>query len=462
METYILKTILCSSIFIGLYFFFLEKEKMHRFNRFFLLSTILFSLIIPLLSINYGVVNSEINGNLLAGKETFSINETQNMHSIFSIENILIATYFIVSAILLLRFSWNLISINREIKRGEKQIINGKIIILKTEPTTPHSFLKYIFLNKADFKNGKIDPKIIVHESAHIQQFHSFDILLIEFLLVAFWFNPAFYFYKKAILTNHEFLADEEVLKNNPDFYGYKKLLLNELATEKLIFSNQFNLNNTKKRFIMMTKKPTSVSKLKKYLILPVSAILFFTFVEKIPAQKSVESSATKPVEKFDSAVPESREIQTTHERKTVETVESNKKSAVTIPIQTDTIKKKTKIVKKEEKSLIPTTSIAESYETKPLFPDGTNAFRMIINKNFDTSIFSDIQGLIKTEVTLTIDDSGNVTNITAEGNNEIFNKEAKRTFAESTKDVKFIPATKDGKNVASSFKMPLTMVFSK
>ena len=195
METYILKTILCSSIFIGLYFFFLEKEKMHRFNRFFLLSTILFSLIIPLLSINYGVVNSEINGNLLAGKETFSINETQNMHSIFSIENILIATYFIVSAILLLRFSWNLISINREIKRGEKQIINGKIIILKTEPTTPHSFLKYIFLNKADFKNGKIDPKIIVHESAHIQQFHSFDILLIEFLLVAFWFNPAFYFY---------------------------------------------------------------------------------------------------------------------------------------------------------------------------------------------------------------------------------------------------------------------------
>ena len=47
METYIYKMIALSAIFILLYFVFLEKEKNHRFKRFYLLSSALFSVLVP-------------------------------------------------------------------------------------------------------------------------------------------------------------------------------------------------------------------------------------------------------------------------------------------------------------------------------------------------------------------------------------------------------------------------------
>ena len=62
----------------------------------------------------------------------------------------------------------------------------------------------------------------------------------------------------------------------------------------------------------------------------------------------------------------------------------------------------------------------------------------------------------------VTIDDFGKVTNVAAEGTNEKFNAEAKRSVQEASKGIIWIPATKDGKNVASVFKLPLTMMFEK
>src|ERR1035437_7896443 len=43
MITYIIKTLLCAAILFLIYFLFLEREKMYRFNRFYLLFSILFS-----------------------------------------------------------------------------------------------------------------------------------------------------------------------------------------------------------------------------------------------------------------------------------------------------------------------------------------------------------------------------------------------------------------------------------
>ena len=47
MITYILKVILCSGMLFLFYKVFLENEKMHRFNRFYLLISIAFSFIVP-------------------------------------------------------------------------------------------------------------------------------------------------------------------------------------------------------------------------------------------------------------------------------------------------------------------------------------------------------------------------------------------------------------------------------
>ncbi|MDB5210298.1 MAG: hypothetical protein JWQ30_1125, partial [Sediminibacterium sp.] len=50
MILYILKSILCLAILLLVYLLFLEKEKMHRFNRWYLLGSIVFACIVPLIS----------------------------------------------------------------------------------------------------------------------------------------------------------------------------------------------------------------------------------------------------------------------------------------------------------------------------------------------------------------------------------------------------------------------------
>lgn len=165
-----------------------------------------------------------------------------------------------------------------------------------------------MYFSKKYIVDNKIDDRIFLHEKCHIEERHSTDILFIEFLKIFSWFNPALFFFKKAMITNHEFLADEYVLQNNYDVSTYQHLILNEIKiSQNFNLTHQFDFNNTKKRFIMMTTKNSQFTWLKKYTLLPVLSILFVLFTKKVNAQ--IESStAAEPVhlqnEKQDVAVP--------------------------------------------------------------------------------------------------------------------------------------------------------------
>jgi hypothetical protein len=65
MLAIILKIILCSSIFIGIYYLFLEREKMYRFNRFYLLFSLIFSYVIPFISITIQLPEPENKSQIL-------------------------------------------------------------------------------------------------------------------------------------------------------------------------------------------------------------------------------------------------------------------------------------------------------------------------------------------------------------------------------------------------------------
>ena len=131
---------------------------------------------------------------------------------------------------------------------------NAKLVLLK-EKVLPHTFLNYIFINEIDYNNRKIEEELFSHELTHVTQKHTFDILFIEILKTIFWFNPIFIFYKKAIQLNHEFLADEKVVKLYNNIPFYQNLFLSK-ANENQPFYLASNLNYllTKKRLIMMTK----------------------------------------------------------------------------------------------------------------------------------------------------------------------------------------------------------------
>lgn len=450
METYIYKMIALSAVFILLYFVFLEKEKNHHFKRLYLLLSVLFSIFIPLISITYGEIKVEEQA-LVNHQEIIILPETKLAElSVFTIWNILFGIYFLGFIILLLKFSVGIFKLIKEIKTSEKVKQDNITFILKQNKITPYSFWSYIFLNKKDFLEGKIDAKIILHEKAHINQKHSIDVLFIEILLCVFWFNPVFYFYKKAMITNHEFLADEEVLKQNHEVENYQKLILNELISEKILFTHPFNLNNTKKRIVMMTTKITKIAKLKSYLTLPISATLFFAFVEKVPAK-----------------------VEMNDERKSAFIKEKNQEILHAMQLKNDTISPKKKEenktekffkkqVNKLQKTIKNRQEINQSSPpilTPAQFPGGMNALRQKFAENIDTNNFSE-KGTLKGIIWFNVQPDGKTADVFYEFDNKTFQSKAQEAIEKSLKGVTWKPGTLNGKPVASQLKLPITMNF--
>ncbi len=145
--------------------------------------------------------------------------------------------------------------INFKIKSNPIVKYKNANLVLVDEKTLPHTFLNSIFINFDDYNNRNIEDELYTHELVHVTQKHTLDILFIEFLKVIFWFNPLFILYKKAIQLNHEFLADEEIVKTYNNVPFYQNLLLQKSSEQQTIYlASNLNYLVTKKRLIMMTK----------------------------------------------------------------------------------------------------------------------------------------------------------------------------------------------------------------
>ena len=63
---------------------------------------------------------------------------------------------------------------------------------------------------------------IIIHERIHIEQKHSIDVLISKLLCLFLWINPITWLYRKAILENLEFIADNQTAVITNKAYQYQ------------------------------------------------------------------------------------------------------------------------------------------------------------------------------------------------------------------------------------------------
>jgi beta-lactamase regulating signal transducer with metallopeptidase domain len=277
------------------YHVFLEKEKMHLFNRYYLLLSLAFSLIIPLVKIEVAGENLPLKA--YSGLQAIASLSAQRAPIVptaavlpYDMYQVIWWVYASVAILLLYRFAKNLVAIFYKTARQNKVECDGAKLVLMNEPTAPHSFLQYIFVNGQDYTDRKIAKELIMHELAHVRQKHSIDILFMELLLIVFWCNPLLYFYRKAIKLNHEFLADDYAVGTAADAATYQYLLLNTLYARQhspLICTLNYSL--TKKRLMMMTKTSSPVQLwLKKAAMVPLLFSIFLAFSTEMLAQKPV------------------------------------------------------------------------------------------------------------------------------------------------------------------------------
>jgi beta-lactamase regulating signal transducer with metallopeptidase domain len=293
MINYLLKSGILLLVFYAVYKLWLENEKMFRFNRAYLLLSLVFSFVIPLQLISVrpllGNTLSVIQLDGIVIRTSNVVLNRDNSEQI--ITSVLSIIYLIVACLFLVRFIVDLYSFYKKIKSNNRKVLDNVKVVLIEEATLPHSFWKSIFINKEEFETGKIPLELIAHEKAHLQQKHTLDILFIEVLQIVFWFNPLLVLFKKAIKLNHEFLADEAVNKQFDT--AYQKLLLN-FASNKNTIALASNLNYliTKKRLIMMTKKESRFKMIFKVLMVSFVCVMsLFVFSSETIAQKVKDKS---------------------------------------------------------------------------------------------------------------------------------------------------------------------------
>jgi beta-lactamase regulating signal transducer with metallopeptidase domain len=284
MIDFLIKSSISLLALLLFYHLALEKEKMHQFNRFYLLFGIVFSLSLPFITIEI------IEETIAPIQQTYTYVAQENLKATEIKETIdytpiiLWSLYGLITSILLFRYIRNILKIESNIKTNPiVEYKNAKLVLLE-EQTPPHTFLNYIFLNKADYQNRKIDEELYTHELIHVNQKHTFDVLMIETIKTIFWFNPIFIFYKKAIQLNHEFLADEKVVQSHNNVPFYQNLLLSKAnANPTYYLVSNLTYSVTKKRLVMMTKETTlSKSILKKLVLIPfLSGLVFISCVKK-------------------------------------------------------------------------------------------------------------------------------------------------------------------------------------
>ncbi|GAB3935513.1 M56 family metallopeptidase [Mucilaginibacter myungsuensis] len=294
---YMINFVLCSGLLLAVYKLFLQNERMYRFNRFYLLFSLVFSAMVPFVVItteteSIPVVYQEAMRETLtpvftAIPQTVIATQTAQVDTINYGPMLIIGAYLLIAVVLILRFAINLYKIGRQVIDNENVNHQQSQVVLTDAEVTPHSFLKYIFINRIDHETGSVEPEVICHEQAHVRQWHSLDVLLVEVFQALCWFNPFIPLYRKAIQLNHEFLADEAVTNVYDDTPAYQYLLLVRASQPgSLQLSSQFNYQTTKKRLMMMTK--TTSAKMawgKKLMLLPVAALAVILFSEKVQAK---------------------------------------------------------------------------------------------------------------------------------------------------------------------------------
>ncbi|WP_291788286.1 M56 family metallopeptidase [Cecembia sp.] len=336
MTVFLIKSTLALGLLYGMYHFWLSRESIFKFNRVYLLAALVISFALPFIQLpqvipsfqnkttqiwnQWELKQSVEVGEFIANSEAMDLSEKSspivevsqkevNLNS-FSFPKAFGAIYFLGLLLFSFRFLIQLNGLRKLLKNNPQKDKGTYRLVLLEDDVLPFTFFKYLFVSISQYKASAIEPEIWEHESAHIRQGHSWDILLVEVLKCIFWFNPLMILYKKAIQLNHEFLADEHVIKKFENRASYQYLLVNKVSSlfGYSSISSAFNFHVTKRRLMMMGKESNPVKltcvKLGSTIL---TLFLFFTLTSSKVSneQRLFISEDSDGVEKFEKLISE-------------------------------------------------------------------------------------------------------------------------------------------------------------
>lgn len=282
---YILKANLLMIFFGVFYLIFLKRETFYQLNRWYFIGSIIVSVTAPLVTFTKTVLVDPIPVAYFVTDNDSVINEGLEEPSFLeTIDWQQIAVYLIIfiSSVLLIRKIHAVVKLYRSIKKLPN--FGASNIKISASIKTVYSFYRWIVVPENFFK-WQNHQLVLDHERIHLNQKHTFDLILIEIVAAVFWFNPLVKVMQRFINSNLEFIVDQKMIETTESVLYQKNLL--QFQTQQVIqFANSYNASEIKNRILQINaKKSTHMKKLKFLLATPVLVAFFALFQIETVAQ---------------------------------------------------------------------------------------------------------------------------------------------------------------------------------
>lgn len=288
---YLLKVSACTALFFAFYLLVLRKLTFFKINRFYLLGSLVLSLIIPALQFT---IEREVEQSAIIEQPTVlqdvDLGEAAFTTPIvvgagtgdtqiepFNWYGLLPYVYAAIVVGLLAITAWRLFQLYKH-TRTKAHEVNGLKLVAKSVGFTNCSFFNYVFIDQNSLTETELQV-LLRHEEVHARQLHSIDKILLMLAKAVLWFNPIVYLYDKALEQTHEYEADEAT-SLNVGTEQYAHLLL-KLAVSKntMPLIHNFVKSPIKERIKMLfNSKSKNMKKLMYLLALPIGLGLLWGF----------------------------------------------------------------------------------------------------------------------------------------------------------------------------------------
>lgn len=285
---YILKAILVSGILLGYYWIALRNTRFHYYNRFYLVGTVLLSLALPLLDLQWFSISTPDSAPVQQVVQY--IYQTEGViaeNKGLTWDQVLLLSLSLVSAGLVVLFGVGVIKVYLLKSKGKVTVMERFDFIETALEDAPFSFFRNLFWREDLPLDDETGQRMLKHELTHIEQYHSYDKLFVTFATYLFWVNPFFWLIRKELEVVHEFIADEEAVAGDDAAVLAEMLLKAHYHSNSLSVGQSFFYSSIKRRIIMLTSsKKVSYSYARRLLILPVAigvlVLLSFTIKDSL------------------------------------------------------------------------------------------------------------------------------------------------------------------------------------
>ena len=299
---YIGKVAILLAVFYLFYHLLLDRETFHRLNRAVLLLTVLAAFVLPACVITKHQI-VEVAAPTVRAVRSSAVQPKAESATDWA--TILLILYLTGVTVKLACSTVNLYRLRGFIARCEQHPQkDGTVIAVSGQDMAPFSWWNTIVLSRADYEAH--DPALLAHERAHINGYHSIDVMLMEVVIALQWFNPAAWLIGRELRSVHEYEADASALSSGIDPHHYLSLLMERAnASHAFALANSISQKGLKSRFLMMARHRSKPSRLFKLLyVLPVVGITLALNARTVVLTQFAQKSEPQPTSALTAPIP--------------------------------------------------------------------------------------------------------------------------------------------------------------